>query len=133
MRGVRKKPCIHHPTPLPLLSGAKVGDMALHFCNRMGLLVVKLTSKYDLRRLCRATGAVALPRLTPPAITELGHCDHVTLEEVWRKREGRCRRISKFLPLLRLVTPLSPSSDRTMSTALWRPSSCAEQQVSAEG
>jgi T-complex protein 1 subunit theta len=65
---------------LPL--AGKVGDMALHFCNRMGLMVVKINSKYELRRLCRATRATALPRLTPPTPQEMGHCDHVELDEV---------------------------------------------------
>lgn len=56
--------------------------MALHFCNRMNLMVVKINSKYELRRLCRATRSTALPRLTAPTPQETGHCDHVELNEV---------------------------------------------------
>jgi T-complex protein 1 subunit theta len=65
-----------------IVTGGKVGDMALHFCDRLGIMVVKLNSKYDLRRLCRATRATALPRVIPPTPHEIGHCDHVELEEI---------------------------------------------------
>ena len=46
-----------------IVTGGKVGDLYLHFCNMFGLMVVRLPSKWDLRRLCKATGATALPRL----------------------------------------------------------------------
>lgn len=65
-----------------IVTSGKLGDMALHFCNRMGIMVVKINSKFDLRRLCRATRAVALPKLIAPTSHETGHCDHVELEEI---------------------------------------------------
>lgn len=65
-----------------IVTSGRVGDMAMHFLNKFGILVLKLTSKHDLRRLCRATKATALPRLTPPTPTELGHCDEVLMEEI---------------------------------------------------
>ncbi|CAB4014706.1 T-complex 1 subunit theta isoform X1, partial [Paramuricea clavata] len=46
-----------------VVTGGKVGDMALHFCNKYNLMVVRLTSKWELRRLCKAVGAVALPKM----------------------------------------------------------------------
>lgn len=45
-------------------------------------MVVKLNSKFDLRRLARSTGSTALTRLVPPQPQEVGHCDHIELEEV---------------------------------------------------
>ncbi|KAJ7394407.1 T-complex protein 1 subunit theta [Desmophyllum pertusum] len=47
-----------------IVSGGKVAEMALHFCNKFNLLVVRLTSKFDLRRLCRSVGATILPKFT---------------------------------------------------------------------
>ena len=45
-------------------SGARVvvghqafGEMALHFIEKHGMMAVKIPSKFDLRRFCRATGA----------------------------------------------------------------------------
>jgi len=65
-----------------IVSGGKVGDMALHFINKYNMLVVRLTSKWDIRRLAKATGAVALPRLTAPTSEELGMADSVYLDEL---------------------------------------------------
>lgn len=65
-----------------IVTGGKVGDMALHFCNRAGLLIVKLNSKFELKRLCRTTGATALPVLTAPTAHEIGFCSEVGVEEI---------------------------------------------------
>jgi T-complex protein 1 subunit theta len=35
----------------------------MHFIERYGLMAVKVMSKFELRRLCRATGATAVIRL----------------------------------------------------------------------
>ncbi len=32
-----------------VVSGGKIGDMALHFLNKYGLMAVRLTSKWDIR------------------------------------------------------------------------------------
>lgn len=46
-----------------IVTGGKVGDLAQHYCNKYKVLVVRLTSKWDLRRLCKAVGATALPKI----------------------------------------------------------------------
>ncbi|XP_077596282.1 T-complex protein 1 subunit theta isoform X2 [Stigmatopora nigra] len=65
-----------------VVTGGKVADMALHYANKYKLMVVRLNSKWDLRRLCMTVGAIALPRLTAPTPEEIGHCDSVALTEV---------------------------------------------------
>lgn len=45
-----------------VVAGSSVGELAMHFLNRYNFLVVKVLSKFDLRRLCRVTGATALTR-----------------------------------------------------------------------
>ncbi|XP_067896613.1 T-complex protein 1 subunit theta [Heterodontus francisci] len=65
-----------------IVTGGKVADMALHYANKYQLMVVRLNSKWDLRRLCKTVGATALPRLTPPTPEEMGYCDSVHLSEV---------------------------------------------------
>nr|KAF6477257.1 chaperonin containing TCP1 subunit 8 [Molossus molossus] len=65
-----------------IVTGGKVADMALHYANKYSIMLVRLNSKWDLRRLCKTVGATALPRLTPPVAEEMGHCDSVYLSEV---------------------------------------------------
>lgn len=65
-----------------IVTGGKAADMALHFCNKYKVMVVRLNSKFDVRRLCRATQATALPMLQVPTPEETGHCDSVYLDEI---------------------------------------------------
>ena len=60
-----------------IIAGGAISQMALHFIDRYELLVVKVTSKWELRRLCRAMGATAVVRLGPVSADEMGHCDLV--------------------------------------------------------
>jgi T-complex protein 1 subunit theta len=69
-----------------IISGGKVADMMLHFCNKYNLMVVRIPSKFDLRRLCLATNAVALARVGAPTAEEIGHCDDVHVEEIGDSR-----------------------------------------------
>jgi T-complex protein 1 subunit theta len=65
-----------------LVAGGSVSEMALHFIERYGMLCLRIGSKWELRRLCVATGATALVRLGAPTPDEMGHCDHVYQKEV---------------------------------------------------
>lgn len=64
------------------VAGGTVSEMALHFIERYGMLCLKVGSKWELRRLCVATGATALVRLGAPTPDEMGYCDHVHQKEV---------------------------------------------------
>ncbi|KAK9671679.1 hypothetical protein RND81_12G047400 [Saponaria officinalis] len=65
-----------------IVSGGAVGDMALHFCERYKLMVLKISSKFELRRFCRTTGAIALLKLSQPRPDDLGYVDSVSVEEI---------------------------------------------------
>uniref|UniRef100_A0A8C8URE4 CCT-theta n=1 Tax=Peromyscus maniculatus bairdii TaxID=230844 RepID=A0A8C8URE4_PERMB len=64
-----------------IVTGGKVADMALRYANKYNIMLVRLNSKWALRRLCKTVGATALPRLTPPVLEEMGNCDSVCLSE----------------------------------------------------
>ncbi|KAH6819639.1 TCP-1/cpn60 chaperonin family protein [Perilla frutescens var. frutescens] len=65
-----------------IVSGSAVGEMALHFCERYKLMVLKISSKFELRRFCRTTGAIALLKLSEPSPDDLGYVDSVSVEEI---------------------------------------------------
>lgn len=65
-----------------IVAGATVGELALHYLNRFGILVVKVLSKFELRRLCRVVGATPLARLGAPMPDEMGNVDVVETLEI---------------------------------------------------
>ncbi len=46
-----------------VVSGGAFGEMAMHFLEKYGMMAVRVPSKFELRRICRATNAVALLKL----------------------------------------------------------------------
>jgi T-complex protein 1 subunit theta len=65
-----------------VVAGSTVGELALHYLNRYSILVVKILSKFELRRLCRVVGATPLARLGAPMPDEMGKVDVVETLEI---------------------------------------------------
>jgi T-complex protein 1 subunit theta len=69
-----------------IICGAQVGELALHFCEKYGIMVMKCPSKFEIRRLMRTTGAAGLVRMEPPKPEDLGACAHVYVKEIGSTR-----------------------------------------------
>ncbi|KAF3144632.1 T-complex protein 1 subunit theta [Orbilia oligospora] len=65
-----------------IVAGATVGELALHYLNRYDILVIKVLSKFELRRICRVIGATPLARLGAPMPDEMGKVDVVETLEI---------------------------------------------------
>ena len=65
-----------------VVAGATVGELALHYLNRFGIFIIKILSKFELRRLCRVVGATPLARLGAPMPDEMGTVDVVETVEI---------------------------------------------------
>lgn len=65
-----------------VIAGNSVGDLVLHYMDRYGILVLKVPSKFDLRRLCRVCGATPMPRLGAPTPDEAGVIDLIETKEI---------------------------------------------------
>lgn len=65
-----------------VVAGATVGELALHYLNRYKILVIKILSKFELRRLCRVVGATPLARLGAPMPDEMGSVDIIETIEI---------------------------------------------------
>jgi len=65
-----------------IISGGSVSDLAMHFVERYKMMVIKIHSKFELRRMCRAAGATAMVRLGPPTPEEMGMFSDVSVQEV---------------------------------------------------
>lgn len=59
-----------------------VQDIACHYLNKYKIMVIKISSKFDTKRLCKTLGATALARLGKPIPEEIGYCEDIHCEEV---------------------------------------------------
>lgn len=57
-----------------VIANGSISEMALHFLDKFQLMVIKIQSKFDLRRICGAIGATAGVRLGPLTPEEMGEC-----------------------------------------------------------
>lgn len=65
-----------------VVAGSTVSELAIHYLNRFNILVIKILSKFELRRLCRVVGATPLARLGAPMPDEMGNIDVVETTEI---------------------------------------------------
>jgi T-complex protein 1 subunit theta len=65
-----------------VVAGSTIGELAAHYLNRYNILVIKVLSKFELRRLCRVVGATPLARLGAPMPDEMGSIDIVETLEI---------------------------------------------------
>lgn len=65
-----------------VVAQSTVGELALHYLNRLGIFVLKVQSKFDLQRLCRLLGATPLARLGAPTAEEAGWVDTAETTEI---------------------------------------------------
>lgn len=54
----------------------------MHYLDRLGIAVLKVLSKFDLRRLCRVVNATPLARMGPPTPEEAGFVDVFEVTEI---------------------------------------------------
>ncbi|RMZ89185.1 hypothetical protein DV736_g3580, partial [Chaetothyriales sp. CBS 134916] len=65
-----------------VVAGSTIGELALHYLNKYSILVIKILSKFELRRLCRVCNATPLARLGAPMPDEMGQIDIVETVEI---------------------------------------------------
>merc|ERR1712048_805639 len=65
-----------------VISGGTISEIALHYLNKYRILAVKISSKFELRRICRTVGAVSIIRSGPPVPEELGYLESIKVEEI---------------------------------------------------
>lgn len=65
-----------------VIAGGNISDMALHYFERYKIMVFRVMSKFELRRIAKAVGACPLVRLGAPTKEEIGFADRVYVDEI---------------------------------------------------
>jgi T-complex protein 1 subunit theta len=65
-----------------VIVGGSISDMAIHFLDKYGVLVFRIMSKFELRRIAKAIGASLLVRLGAPTKEEMGYADKICVDEI---------------------------------------------------
>ena len=68
------------------VTNSTIGDLAMHFLEKAGIMVVKVMSKFEMRRLSQAVGARVLATFVAPSVEDLGACDQVDVCEMGGKK-----------------------------------------------
>merc|ERR1719198_1920958 len=65
-----------------VVSGGGINDIAVHYLNKYRIMAIKITSKFELRRVCQTVGATSIIRQGPPLPEECGYVESVKVEEI---------------------------------------------------
>lgn len=69
-----------------VVTGGAIDDMAGHFLEKYGIMALKISSKFELRRLCRAVKARPLVTVGPVSKEDQGYCGRITTQEIGATR-----------------------------------------------
>ncbi|KAF8630756.1 hypothetical protein AX17_005351 [Amanita inopinata Kibby_2008] len=77
-----------------IIGGSSVGELALHYFNRFNIAVLKVLSKFDLRRVSRVVNATPLARMGAPTAEEAGFVDVFETTEIGGDRVTVLRQLA---------------------------------------
>mmetsp|Transcript_22634 Transcript_22634/g.27756 ORF Transcript_22634/g.27756 Transcript_22634/m.27756 type:complete len:549 (+) Transcript_22634:134-1780(+) len=103
-----------------VVTGGTVSEMAMHFIERYNMMCVKITSKWELRRLCSAINASALVRVGPATPDEMGFCDEVKVQEIGGRPVTIFRQTNSISDGCRLTTIILRASTTNVLADLER-------------
>lgn len=64
-----------------VISGGAIHELALHFMDKYKILVIKISSKFELQRFCKSLKAINVIRAGLPMEEELGQVESINVEE----------------------------------------------------
>jgi len=74
-----------------IVAQMNINDLAIHYCNKYGILCIKVGSKYEIRRFAKSVNAQLLMTFRVPEPARCGHCDLMQLQEIGDKKVVICR------------------------------------------
>mmetsp|Transcript_27483 Transcript_27483/g.20642 ORF Transcript_27483/g.20642 Transcript_27483/m.20642 type:complete len:235 (+) Transcript_27483:564-1268(+) len=65
-----------------IIGTGSISEIALHFFEKYKMFVLKIMSKFELKRIAKATGAIAIVKLGTPTPEEIGTAEEVAVKEI---------------------------------------------------
>jgi T-complex protein 1 subunit theta len=65
-----------------VIANGSITEMAMHFLDKYNIMVIKIQSKFDLRRVCLAVKATAVVKVGPCTPEEMGYCSSIQVKEI---------------------------------------------------
>lgn len=62
--------------------GGTIDNMAVHFADKYGIVLLRIMSKFELKRIAKALGASIMVKLGAPTQEEMGYADKIYLDEI---------------------------------------------------
>jgi len=69
-----------------IVTGGAIDDMALHFIEKYKIMCIKISSKFELRRLCRAVKARPQVSVQGVSAQDQGYCSKISVRELGARR-----------------------------------------------
>ncbi|GIQ86692.1 T-complex protein 1, theta subunit [Kipferlia bialata] len=68
-----------------LVSQGKAHELLVHFCDKVGIMVVEVHSKFEMQRIAKSVGAKLQIRFKQPTERHLGRCARAFVQEIGEK------------------------------------------------
>lgn len=78
-----------------VVCGGSISELVLHYLEKYKIMTIKVTSKFELRRISKLLGATSLFRIGAPTPDEFGHASSVDVQEIGSNRVTVFRRDDK--------------------------------------
>ena len=98
---------IHAAGVQVLILGGTVAEIVMHYLELKGIMVVKVNSKFEMRRVSRMLNATTVVRLGAPLPEEVGFADEVSNEEIGGTKVTIVRRESESSKIATIVVRAS--------------------------
>lgn len=72
-----------------IILGGSISEIMKHYVEKYKIMIVKVLSKFELRRLAKALSARIITKLGAPTAEEFGCCDSIVVEEVGSQKITR--------------------------------------------
>jgi T-complex protein 1 subunit theta len=94
---------IHKAGVHVIVLGGSIAEIVMHYMELKSIMVIKVNSKFELRRVARMLGATIVVRLGAPIPEEIGEADEVSSEEISSTKVTIFRRDSEFSKIATVV------------------------------